>query len=144
MTLDYLVYKGSISGAGANGMVQFTGQGISEKKPNIPLFAEMPDWKRIVIQIDVKTLTGTNVTFKGKTAVDINKDLTSDSVAAKKGDGSTDFNSATITATGTYIIAMNREGASSASSNIGSVLGLLYELTSVSNLTADVFVLVTR
>jgi len=145
---DYMLYRAAFTKT-ADGMLSFTGSSIDANgSPNIPLFKDMPDWKHIIMElnitdIDPAVLT-TGVAFKAVTGVDPTADLTTSSTAAVKGDGSTAFASANITAAGKALISMSREGASSAVSNIASVLGVWADLTSATNVVGEAIILVTR
>lgn len=144
---DYLLYKASGAALTADAMLTFYGPGIKKNgSVNIPLYQQMPDWKHISIEVVSTTVTGAGtagLNIVGKTSNDPTTALTSSSVAAKDGDGSTAFASGNITATGRVMATMVREEAAAAS-NIGAVLGFLFDKTTLTNWTGDVLVCVTR
>ena len=141
---DYILLKSTFTALAADAMITWVDPITGRAQVNIDLFKLMPDWKAISVEFDVTTLTGTSVTFKGFTSNYEDTPLTSSSVAAKKGDGSTAMDSASITATGKYMASMSREGASSAVSNIGAVLGFNADVSTVTVLTGTAKVLITR
>lgn len=138
---DFLYYTGSYDKD--TGLVTFKGPGINAGSSEIPLYSKLPDWKHIIVENTVESLTGTSTQLAGVTSVKT-KNLTTSSTAAKKGDGSTAFAGAANEAAATEIISMSRDGASSAVSNIGSILGFKVVNTSVTALAGTVSVLVTR
>ena len=145
MAKEYVFYKGSLAAIAADTLVKFQGAGISGLSSNIPVFSQLPVWKRIIIDINVKSITGTNVVFKALSLVDIAADIVATSPVAKVQDASTDFASATITAAGTYRMVCNKiSGSAATTSTVASILGLLADVTSVTELTADISVMITK
>lgn len=145
---DYLLYKASDTDISADKMLVFKGPGNGKNgKVNIPLFEQMPDWKRITVEFIIKDalVTGiaTGINFTGKTSNDYETALSSSSVDAKDGDGSTAFASGNLTTTGRTMISMVREEAANVC-NIGAVLGFLADITSGTMYDYDVLVVVTR
>jgi len=138
---DFLYYTGTYDKD--TGLVKFTGPGIVAGSTEIPLYSQLPDWKHIIVENSVSSITGTKTQLASVTSVKT-KGLTTSSTAGKKGDGSTNFAGAENTAAATEIVSMSREGASSAVSNVGSILGFKVVNTSVTALAGSVSVLVTR
>ncbi len=140
MSKDFLYYTGTYSDAG---LVLFTGPGLTRPSAEIPLYSQMPDWKHITFQNTVSSLTGTKTQVACLTSVKTGSMTTSDT-AAKKGDGSNAFAGAENTAAATEIVAMSREGASSATSNIGSQIAFKVVNTSVTAVAGNIQVLITK
>jgi hypothetical protein len=106
---------------------------------NIPL--DDINWQRIVVHGSVDVLTGTSVTFKAVTGNNPTAVLATTSVAAVKGDGSTAFVSASLTATGSFSFATTKRSSDGATaSNIGQQLGFWADVTSVTVLTGTLTV----
>ena len=124
-------------------LVKFTGPGVKYASANIPLYSQMPDWKHIVVENNVTEFKGEKVQFVGVTSVGT-KGLTTNSIGAKKGDGTTLFAGAGNTAVGTEIVSMVRDGASSATTNIGSLFGIKLEKTGITSLAGNINILVTK
>lgn len=144
MGKEFVFYKGTLANLAADGLVEFAGAGIDGKSVSIPLYKEIPDWERIVIDVAVASITGTNVVFKAVSLANINTDVTASSPVAKLQDGSTDFASATITAAGTYRMVCNKKsGAAATTSTVAGILGLLADVSSVTDLDAEISILVT-
>jgi hypothetical protein len=100
------------------------------------------DWDRIVIDVDVTTITGTNVIFKLKTAnARSGTAIAATTMDAKNGAG-TAIVSSTITAAGREMITVARLDSDSGASTIGRMLGLYADVTSLSALvgTANIYV----
>lgn len=143
---DFLVFKSTLTDQSTDQMCVFYGPGCGKNgSVNIPLFQQMPDWKRIIVEVNSTTVTGgsTPCAFTGVTSCDSSASLTSSSVAAKDGDGSTAFASGTITAAGRTIFSMVREEATTCT-NIGAVLGFLFDKTTLTTYTGEIIVYVTR
>ena len=116
-------------------LVKFTGPGVKYASANIPLYSQMPDWKHIVVENNVTEFKGEKVQFVGVTSV---------GTKGLKGDGTTLFAGAGNTAVGTEIVSMVRDGASSATTNIGSLFGIKLEKTGVTSLAGNINILVTK
>lgn len=88
-------------------------------------------WKRIVVELNVTAITGTNFVADIKTCIDPSfafSDTEASNVQATQADGSTAFSSATITGTGRYMFSAAKEKSDgSACSNIGKAIGLFYD-----------------
>lgn len=140
MGKDFLYYTGTYD---AEGLIKFEGPGLSRPSCEIPLFSQMPDWKHITFQNNLVSITGTKSKVACLTSVKTGAMTTSD-VAAKKGDGSTAFAGAENTAAATEIISMSREGASSATSNIGSQIAFNVVNTSVTAIAGTIHVYITK
>lgn len=138
---EYNFYKAKFQNLTETKLLEFEGTGINGLSENIPIFSAIPNWQRIVVEFDITAITG-KVTFKGKTSVSNNTNLSSSSVGATKQDGTNEFNSAEISAVGKYIVAIARNGSSNTVSNIGALLGFNAELTSA-NITGEVTILIT-
>lgn len=95
------------------------------------------NWERIVVETNITALTGTSVTFKVVTG---NRNaLTTSSTVAKKGDGSTDFASASITGTGQSMFAASKGAMDgSAVSTLGRYIAILADVTSITDLDGTV------
>lgn len=100
------------------------------------------NWKRIVVEGNVTTITGTNVNFKILTSNDQNAGATTDS-AATYADGTTAFASGAKTATGRFAFATGKEASTgAAASNIGKYIMVFADVTSITALEGSLFIYV--
>ena len=100
-------------------------------------------WNRIVVEVNVTTLTGTDFNLEAVTTNDQNfdgSDTLASNVLAVGGDGSTAFASGNISATGRTMFACSKFAADgSAASNIGKYLGFIVDWNATT-LTLEVIV----
>lgn len=151
--MNYKIYKSSFSQA-ADGMITFKGPGIEKGSTGIPILKEMPDWKTITIQISItaktyklegQTSATTGVKFTVKTSADPDAVLTSSSKSAVLHDASTSFETNNQTDTGeSNIIVCTRQGTSNKVSNVGAVVGVLCDLTSLGSVTGSMVITVSN
>jgi len=95
---------------------------------------------RVVLEHNITAIAGTNVIFKAITSSDpTNAGSTSDA-ALEGSDGSTDFVSATLTATGRGArgTQVPGAGASGLNSNLGTKIGVWADTTSITDLDGTV------
>lgn len=97
--------------------------------------------ERVVLESNITALTGTNVIFKAITTSDPNNAGSTSDAALDGSDGSTDFVSATLTATGRAAkgTAVNVIGASGVTTNLGTKLGVWADTTSITDLDGFVY-----
>lgn len=99
-------------------------------------------WERIVLEYNITAITGT-VAFKVLTTNDDNNGGATTDVAAVGADGSTAFASAATNATGRGIVAIaKRKADGSACSNVGKWLEIFRDGSTLSALTADLYLYV--
>ena len=101
------------------------------------------DWNRIILDIDVTTLTGTNVIFKLKTSNSrAGTAITATTMDAKNGAG-TAIVSSTMTAAGRELVTVARMDADSGASNIGRLIGVYADVSSITALVGSITVFVS-
>ena len=100
--------------------------------------------KRIVLESNITAISGTNVIFKVLTHSDPTYAGATTDPALVGSDGSTAFVSATLTATGRAAkgTAVNVIGASGVTTNIGDILEIFADTTSLTDLDGDVRVVI--
>jgi hypothetical protein len=99
------------------------------------------NWERIIVECNITAITGTNVVMKVVTG---NRNaLSATSPVAKTGNGSSDFASATITTAGVTMFATSK-GAMDGStvSTVGRYIGILADVTSVTDLDGTITIYV--
>lgn len=102
------------------------------------------DWERIVIDLDVTTLTGTSVTFKLKTANTRGGTAIAATTQDAKNGAGTAIDSGSLTAAGRVMFAVARYDADNAASNIGALIGLYADVTSITALVGNVSIYVGK
>lgn len=100
--------------------------------------------ERVVLEHNITALTGTNVIFKAITTSDPSNAGATTDAALDGSDGSTDFVSATITATGRGAkgTAVNVIGASGVTVNLGTKIGVWADTSSITDLDGFVYLVI--
>jgi hypothetical protein len=99
------------------------------------------NWERIIVECNITAITGTNVTFKVLTG---NRNaITASSPVAKAGNGSSDFSSGTLTTAGVTMFAASKGAMDgSAVSTVGRYIGILADVTAVTDLDGTITIYV--
>lgn len=101
------------------------------------------NWQRLVVEVNIRALSGTSVVFKGITTNDQNNAGATTDVAALMGDATTAFASTSITGTGRTAFSTTKAAADgSAASNIGKYIGFWADVSSISDLDGELYLLV--
>lgn len=147
LKLGKKVFTGTFSNITSDQLLAIFNDGESSTASWLPI-GDI-DWERIVIDLDVTTLTGTNAIFKLKTCNNKNGTaVTATTLDAKDGTG-TAVASATLTGAGRSLIAVSRTGAgdfdtNAVTPNIGQFIGLYADVTTLSDLDGTVTIYVGK
>lgn len=97
------------------------------------------DWERIILDIDVTTLTGTNVIFKLKSCLKKGGTAIAATTMDAKDSAGNNVVSATLTAAGRSLVVVSRAG-----SNIGGLIGVYADVSSLSALVGTISIYVGK
>lgn len=128
--------------------IDFTGitsdQMLSQNNVSMFDISDVANPRRIVLEHNVTSLTGTSVTFKTVTSSDPNNSGATTDAALVGADGSTNLASASVTGTGrgSKAISIINTADAADTSNLSKYIGVWADVTSISALAGSIFIYV--
>lgn len=138
---SHKVFTGPFSNIAADGFVTLSGSG--QDSGTLMDIGDI-DWERIVVDLDITALTGTNVIGKLKTCnVKSGTAIAATTMDAKNGAGTANVSS-TATAAGRELHALARMDTDSGPSNVGRFIGYYLDTSSITDLDGTVTIYVGK